>query len=183
VPRHEHPREEAPVPPRGYHLYSRMATNAAGAAYHLRESWERPKRHNKRIERAALWYVLAVGVDCDDAVTTVPGALLLRELRPEARVEERYEIQAAIHAVRYCLPFGPGTRDVLNQARTMDDFLFESDQITDREPALVEQWHNWVWADEHHAPQTSVHALGASAILAEGCLRLSQYLPTVLGEP
>lgn len=63
----------------------------------------------------------------------------------------------------------------------MDDYEFRTDHVLSRQPALVERWHEWLWMDEHKVPQTRVEALGASAILAEGCERLSSVLPKVLG--
>jgi hypothetical protein len=177
MPRWERRTEQLPAPPPGYHLYSRLWTGAAGTYNGLNEAWKRPKRHNRRVERAALWYALELGENCAEVAATPEAWSLLRDLSPEADVEERYEVQAAVHAIRHNLPFTPQEREALNETRSVrSDFLFESDRIGAREPALVEEWHRWVWANERQRPRTRKEALGASAILAEGCSRLTQSL-------
>jgi hypothetical protein len=181
VPHEEESRALVPLPTKAFDLYSRMGMHAADVANSLHASWQRPRRHNRRIERKVLWHVLDLGVTCDEAVT-IPGTALLRELRPEAGTEERYEVGAAIHTVRHHMPFTPGEREMLQVVKTMDDFHFMSDGIKGLEPALVERWHLWVWANEQQRPQTNVRALGASAMLAEACYRLSELLPEFLGE-
>ncbi len=173
--------DHIPLPPEGYPIYARLFTAATGTAEHLREAWKRPVRHNRRIERAALWYALNVDRSYAELLAVPSPLALLRDLLPEAEVEERYEVEAATHAVHRHLPFTRQERYALQQAQSMSNFQFETEGITAREPALVEQWHRWVWEDERRVPQTGVEALGASAIVAEGCFRLNQQLPRLLG--
>lgn len=185
MPSRERTIEQSLVPPSDYHIYSRLFTCATGTVQELRAAWKRPKRHNRRIERAALWHVLDLSTSCAEVLGDSRAWSLLCELEPKANASERYEVQAAIHTVQRNLPFTPEERNALSHKRlpiqTMEDAFFETERIANSEPALVEQWHRWVWEDEHHVPRTSLEALGASAILAEGCFRLNQSLPKVLG--
>jgi hypothetical protein len=158
-----------------------MFLGATMAGWHLGEAWKRPVRHNKRIERTALWYALEVDKDYAEVLSMPKPFSLLRDLRPEAEVEERYEVQAAMHTIHHHLPFTAEERNVLHRAQSMSHDSFEGESVAARGPALVQRWHSWVWEDERQVPQTSVEALGASAIVAEGYFRLTQSLPRFLG--
>jgi hypothetical protein len=102
---------------------------------------------------------------------------------PETDVQIRYELQAGMHTVHHSLPFTLPERDALRSVDMLSDFDFKSERIVSREPELVERWHQWLWTDAHQMPQTDVQALGMSAILAEGCTRLTRVLPKILNEP
>jgi hypothetical protein len=159
-----------------YHFYSRTQFEAGRTARALYEAGKRPKRHNKGIERAALRFALDLEIDCRKALEPAHASLLLP---PAADAETRYELQAGIRVVHAILPFTLAERDALRPADVMANPRFEDKQAI-AEPSLVERWHEWLWMDPRGEPQTSVEALGASAILAEGCARLSHVLPRIL---
>lgn len=172
--------ETEPLSVEAQGFYSLMNLNAGGAAFYLYQSWERPKRHNMRIERAAMWYTLMLDRDCGRALTSPDTSLLMP---PGTDVQTRYELQAGINTVRHCLPWTHSEREILRSPlnQMVEDYEFIGGEIVAREPALADRWHQWLWMGQHGEPQTSIEALGASAVLAEGCKRLSGVLPEVLG--
>lgn len=175
------PAEGGPLglPHETYDAYTRMSFFAAGAAEFLNESWKRPKRHNKRIERAALWHTILLDQDCGEALEPAREVLLL--LPPPTDVETRYELQAGIRTVHATLPFSVTERYALQREELEIGNTHFDDNDAIRESALFERWHEWLWMDRHEVPQTSTEALGASAMLAEGCARISHILPKILG--
>ena len=154
-----------------------MHTSAAGAASNLWQAWERPIRHNRRIERAALWNTLILQQDCDIAVTS-PRPSIMLPLRVDVKL--RYELQAAIHVARANFPFDAAERDALCSHDILGDPEFSNGEAVSREPALFEEWHKWLWLGTEGEPQVNTQALGASAILAEACTRLAEVIPQVL---
>jgi hypothetical protein len=179
---HKGPLEGGPLSlaPDVYSFYARASFFASGAAHYLHESWTRPKRHNKRIERAALWHTVLLDEDCGKALALEPGRASLL-LPPSTDAETRYELQAGIRTVHATVPFIPRERSALRrEAAETGNARFDAPDII-RETALFERWHQWLWMDEHRAPTTTLDALGASGVLAEGCVRLSNVLPKLLG--
>ncbi len=174
---HNDPVKASGLSPHAYHFYARTQLEAASASRLLREAGKRPKRHNKGIERAALRSALDLERDCRKALAPAGASLLLP---PATDAETRYELQAGIRAVHATLPFTLAERDALRPADASTNPRFEDKQAI-AETTLVERWHEWLWMDADGRPQTSVEALGASAILAEGCARLSHVLPKILG--
>jgi hypothetical protein len=163
--------------PSVYNFYSRMSFHAAGTIDSLYESWKRSKRHNKRIERAALWHTVLLDEDCGKALKPTHKSLLLP---PSADVQTRYELQAGIRTVHATVPFTSVERNALRRDIELGNTAFD-DERTIGEPELMDQWHEWLWMDEHETAQTSVEALGACALLAEGCVRIHTNLREVLG--
>lgn len=170
------PRFEFSLPDEARYSYDRIILYGIFAGAHLYESWQRPKRHNRRIERAALWATLMLDRECgrvlDDKALMLP---------PWVDLDTRYELQAGVRTVHQIIPFSTPERDALRATDMIRDYEFRSEKVANREPALVERWHRWLWMDEHNAPQTNAEALGASAILAEGCERLRESAREVLG--
>jgi hypothetical protein len=156
--------------------YSRMLFDALTTSDALVGSWRRPKRHNRAIERDALFCSLLLDADCRAALadgSAIPSAMV-------ASAETRYEVHAAIQTVHVVLPFTLAERDVLTSPEMVRNPRFE-DESAVPDTGLLERWHEWLWMDELGVPQTSTEALGASAILQEGCRRLSMSLPKVMG--
>jgi hypothetical protein len=165
--------------------YSLLLLDALATSGALSNSWKRPRRHNRAIERKALYFALRLDQNCRSALTNgraMPSAGV-------AGVEARYEIQAAIQTVHVVLPFTLAERDVLTPPEMLPrppeerepplNPQFEDETaVPDRR--LLERWHKWLWMDEHGVPQPNVGALGASAILGEGCNRLCTSLPEVM---
>lgn len=160
------------------HAFSRMQSDATQADRHLREAWRRPVRHNKALERAALWHAVALSQDCVEMLDS-PQVVTLS---PKCGVQTRYEIQAGMRTARDVLPFTPLEIAAFRPTEMIRNFRFES---LDAEPAppkhLLDRWHEWVWLDERGVSQRRVEALGESAILAEACSRLSDGLAEILG--
>jgi hypothetical protein len=161
-----------------YSFYSRASFFASGATHFLDESRRRPKRHNRRIERAALWHTVLLDEDCGKALEPHRASLLLP---PSTDTETRYELQAGIRTVHAMLPFTPLERRTLRDEQAETGNTRFDDEKTIRATVLFERWHEWLWMDEHQAQATSADTLGASAVLAEGCLRLSHVLSKLLG--
>lgn len=164
--------------PEAYWVYTRMAGHAIGTAWHLRQAWARPVRHNRRIERGALWGALLLDAECRQALASDPLQSLLSP--PTGSLNARYELQAGIRVVTNIMPFTLEERQRLCPTG-VQDYQFETEDVTNREPEVVERWHNWVWTDTEREPQTSARALGASALLAEAGNRISDSLYEILG--
>jgi hypothetical protein len=167
---------EARTPQDMHRQYEGIRFEAQATAYHMAQCWRRPVRHNREIERAALWNALQLEMLCRDVVSG--------ELPPPdgATVGSRYEIQAAARTIIAVLPFTDEERDRLHQQRIPSNLMFE-DTSNLAHPELFERWHQWLWLDDHGATQSDVEALGASAMLAEGSGRLGDALSGVLDHP
>ena len=160
------------------HRYARIAVGAIHAAESLAAAWQRPVRHNRKIERAALFHVLELDLDCMGALESPLAEMLLP---PGVTARQRYELSAGALIVREVLPFADDQREKLRIPNMRHDWEFESDRLMARQPRLTERWHEWLWADAHGNPQRDVGQLGASAVLAEGCRRLATVVPRILG--
>jgi hypothetical protein len=165
------------LPRDAYGTYSRMAFFAGGAVEYLDESWKRPKRHNKRLERAALWHTVQLDEDCGKALEPARSSLLLP---PSTDAKTRYELQAGIRAVHSTLPFTVPERYALRRDIELGNTRFDDEDAVG-ERALTDRWHEWLWMDENGASQNSAEALGASAVLGEVCFRLAINLREILG--
>ena len=163
--------------PEAYWVYTSMAVHAAGTAWHLRQAWARPVRHNRRIERGALWEALLLDAECRRALAPDPLQSLLSP--PTGSLDARYDLQAGIRMIPNLMPFTLDERQRLRPTG-VHDFRFQTDDIVNREPEVVERWHNWVWIDTEREPQASARALGASALLAEAGTRISESLRAIL---
>jgi hypothetical protein len=155
----------------------RLHFDAAQASVSLVESWKRPERHNRTIEREALFNALLLDEDC--RITLSEGNYM-----PPAEVasaETRYEVRAAILTVHTTLPFSISERDRLTpptRDAMMRNYGFYDEAAV--EQPLLERWHDWLWMDERGVPQNSVEALGASAVLGVACQRLTASVREVM---
>jgi hypothetical protein len=171
--------KERGLSPDAYDFYSRLQFHAGGTSEHLGQSWERPKRHNRGIERLALWMAVGLHEDCEQALAPRNSTLLLP---PSPGVGVRYELQAGIRIVHGIMPFSLSERHTLRH--DIEVGHLPSDEMGPPiDPALVERWHRWLWMDEQGEPQTNVEALGASAVLGEACERLNLAAREILGWP
>lgn len=172
------------IPPsEEYRLFGSLNAFSGGTRDSLRECWsgkmttvypdrEFPIRSLAASERHGLWYAFALSKRIV-AASTLPTFMSLRDLWPDATVDERYVFQSAILTIRDSLPFTADEQITLASEHNEDDWAFASTTITRRQPALVKRWHDWIWSDERgyslapEAPQ-----MGPSVMLAEGCERL-----------
>jgi hypothetical protein len=138
-------------------FFSRLGYGAAGAADKLSESWKRPKRHNNKIERAALWYALTLEQECAFALASGQRRLLY----PQTSRDTRYELQAGMRIVHAVVPYTGQEKTRLHGADMSRNFLFEQrgDPAHER---LVDRWHVWLW-----------DAREEGALLDEASVRLS----------
>src|ERR1700759_4612778 len=86
--------------------YMRMRQAASSTYLAIADSWNRPKRHNRKIERRGLYWAVALNVEC-------AAALENGRISPwieTASVETRYEVQAGIRTVHDMFPFAPHER-------------------------------------------------------------------------
>ncbi len=151
-----------------------MHLGATGTHRTLGESWARPVRHNRKIERSALWYALLVVEKCTQA--DEPHQLYLDDRTKLATVAQ-YELRAAVRTIPRLVPYG-----VLNHRALQGvgfDYEFQSEQIVRDQPELVEEWHQWLWQPGEARAEPSRRAL----LLAEGCQRLGESLGVLLDLP
>lgn len=150
-----------------------FAAQMTGGA--IADSWKRPKRHNRTIQRTALQSAISLDEHCQVAIAKgrdLPSSTV-------ASVETRYEVQAGIRTVRAILPFTLEERAELRQPE-MRYSLGSGDEATIPKRALLERWYEWLWTDGRGEHQTNFEMLGESAILATGCWRLTERLPEVI---
>lgn len=161
--------------------YIRVNVAAASAASHLRDAWKRPVRHNQQIERAALWYALDVGNDCERLLDPADEGGYLRPSKGDAIV--RYDAEAAIRMIPSVLPFTDQERRVLsaNQDRR-NNFQFEHGigDMALGQLALVERWHGWLWTPSHDQADGRETPSPSAEVFRVGCLRLGGALAEIL---
>jgi len=156
---------------------SAVHLEANGANQALQESWERPVRHNRNWERLALFHTVRLVDLCEQGQRQpwrlVSGALSAAEHSAEAR----YEIEAAIGVLPRVTPYDFGERMRLGaSAHRMADSWDGS--VGEREPELVERWHQWLWG-EWIGPAGQPQ--GDPALLLTACSRLNTSVPVALG--
>ena len=146
---------------------------ARSAYSHLQQAWERPVRHNLRIERAALWHSLITDLYCQQMLHSSEfGGLLDRYSNPV----DAYELTAGALAISHTLPFTDSEKEKIRStpAEMIKVFEFRHDSTAQRAPGLFSEWHGWLWTTEvegRRAP-SNMPSLPAS-MLAEACLRVS----------
>jgi hypothetical protein len=102
---------------RGISAYLRIQWNATEAAGQFAAVSKRPVRHNRAIERAALWHTLALDKDCARILETNSWSQLVRP--KTGIVRSRYEAEAAIRTIPSLLPFSSAESGILH--RNMGD--------------------------------------------------------------
>lgn len=161
--------------------YSRMRSVAYFAVGHLSEAWKRPVRHNRRIERAALWYALDIADDCERLLDPADRGRYLRPTTGDA--EARYDAEAAIRTIPNVLPFTSREREMLGANRDVrNNFQFEHG-IGDAalgQLALAERWHDWLWTPPESPLERRASPGSDAEVLAMACTRLTIALGEVL---
>jgi hypothetical protein len=136
-------------------------------------------RHNRRIERAALWHVLRLDSLCA-SVLDAYGHPDPRFVRPQTgSTESRYEAEAAIRTIPSLSPFTQSEEAVLSRNLDLQNFEFEHGigDLTLGRLALRERWHEWLWIDgSGRAQERSTE----SQVLEMACGRLSVALYDVV---
>jgi hypothetical protein len=153
-------------------------------AAHLRDVWKRPVRHNRHIERAALWYALDVGNACERLLDPGNEGQYLRPSNGDATA--RYDAEAAIRTIPSILPFIERERRVLSENKDRgNNFQFEHGigDVTLGQLALVERWHDWLWTPPDSSSERRASPGSDAEILAVACTRLTNALGDVLSEP
>lgn len=159
-------------------FYQQLEMCAGRAAEYLHEAWQRPVRHNRRIERAALFYTMIVDEQREVAFWPInPPDLLLPE---GADTETHYELQAGLRTVEHQLPFRPEQRRALLAPDVIREYEFESGAIEKREPLAVATWHQWLWTTRREGRRTIAEPSAAASVLHEGCTRLAGSLAVIL---
>jgi len=159
-----------------YNFYSRLQFEAATTLRYLGESWLRLQRHNRAIERAALWCALQLDPDCREAVT----GDVLSALPASIPAATRYEVHGAVHTLAATMPLTIDEQLALTTPGLSSNPRF-ADGSAIAQQDLVERWHDWLWSDEVEGSRYGARALGSSAIYAEGCSHLVEAVPVVLG--
>jgi hypothetical protein len=148
---------------------------------------KRPVRHNRRIERAALWHILRLDRECVQVLDSYgrPDPDLVRPKTGD--VVSRYETEAAILTVPNLLPFSRSESTTLQSCnlrnvRDLSNFQFEHGigDTTRGQLELCERWHDWLWTDGlGRAQDRSIE----SKVLETACARLSVALFAVITTP
>ncbi len=154
--------------------YTGMWRDASMAVERFGQVWRFPHNHDRTLERALLWNIIQVDNGCV-ATCESPTALKLPRY---CDLRTRYELFAAIRAIHDGLPFTVEERNELEPIDAPWNPEFEREDLIPRAD-LVQRWHEWLWLDEYGRPQRDAASLGASAILAEACVRLSGSLTTL----
>jgi hypothetical protein len=164
---------------RSIDIHSGMQLHAAGACGHFREVSKRPVRHNRGIERAALWHVLELDQQCM-SVLDAYGQLDPDLVRPQTgSAESRYEAEAAIRTIPSLSPFTRPETAILSRSLNLRNFEFEHGigDLTLGRLALRERWHEWLW---DNGPERAQERSSESQVLELACGRLSVALYDVV---
>jgi hypothetical protein len=157
--------------------YIRLQDYSSCAANNLCEAWQRPIRHNRRIEQRALSDLAGVVRICRTLSEGDRKRAFVTPRLPSA--DSRYDIEAAIRSIPDIVPFTPSECELIEDSRdpradVSGDLELRSLQLS--HPTLVERWHEWLW--DYSAPpgQRGVSPNPDAEALAAGCARLSQVL-------
>jgi hypothetical protein len=174
--------DEPRLPEEVKHFYSLLAMDAGSAAFNLYEAWERPVRHNKKIERLALWHTVRLDEECERASSDMRLLPHLTFSPSNAMLETRYDIQAAIATVPQLVPFTGSERNRL-RVPTQKTFEDWGEDMSARESELVDRWHVWLWLENSRTRDPDADRGNASA-LALAARGLADGLRSVLrGNP
>ena len=171
-------RAALPLSQDAYDFYSHVQAQATSTAKLIYDSWQRPKRHNLRVERTALWHALDLDQSC--AWVLEPGNTQIL-IPPLGNVETCYDIQAGVRSVHATFPLSAEEREELStKPEEQKNQWLEGEAPVDAS-RLLERWHAWLWNDSHGGQRSHIEALGASAIFVEASARLSRTIPRLLG--
>lgn len=144
--------------------------DAYGVAGNLTESWKRRVRHNKALERLALWHTVRLELHCEK-ITAVHSNISKAAVLASGPPYARYEIAAAISMIPALPPF---TEFELQRLRVNTGEVFErwGDDMAEREPTLVETWHEWLW-------QGDFNDRGQASLLLIAATHLANNIPEI----
>jgi hypothetical protein len=153
--------------------YQVMSLTAGAAAVHMHQSWRRPVRHNRQIERAALWNCLRLDLGCAAIIRHGLGASDGLGLEPI----DRYQLHAAAYIVHHNLPYGEEERAELLPGDSLGQFEFPDEpRPGGREITLVERWHGWLWEQPEPSGKTPAVPSAVGVMVAEACSRIADAL-------
>jgi hypothetical protein len=167
-------------------VYGRMQAHAAFTIETLRDGRKRPARHNRRIERAALWNAISLDKDCAHILD--PNNQWRSDwsqlVRPRTGSKQaRYDAEAAIRTIPTLVPFIEGERRILHHSLDISNIEFENGigDVSCGRGELCERWHEWLWTSSAESPQKQ-HPSSESEVLEMGCSRLVTSLTVVMTE-
>jgi hypothetical protein len=168
--------EPGQLPIRVDHLFTSMQFYAGGSAQYLYESWQRPVRHNKKLERLALWHTVNLELECESALSFDTSPPLVPFTDDVGPPEVRYDVETAIRLMPRLFPFFMSSD--LARLRALPDRSFDDwgEAMAEREPELVASWHAWLWPDDYPPGDH-----GRASELAVAASRLADGLKVVLG--
>lgn len=160
--------------------YTRMQTHAGEVVRQLGYAWKRPVRHNRRIERAALWYTLHVARDCDRILDPAGTPDYVQPVTGDALA--RYDTEAAIRTIPETLPLTRREREILSGNQDRRNFEFEHGigNVALGQLALVERWHEWLWTTPTTTSARRASPNPTAELLIMGCARLANGLARIL---
>jgi hypothetical protein len=174
--------QSRPDPERPRSTFQSVQFQATEALIQFKEVSKRPVRHNRRIERAALWHVLRLNRECVQVLDSYGRPDLVRPKTGD--VVSRYEAEAAIRTVPSLLPFSRSETTImqkcnLGNGRDLSNYQFEYGigDTTRGQLGLCERWHDWLWTDgSGRAQDRSIE----SQVMEIACARLSVALYDVI---
>jgi hypothetical protein len=132
-------------------LLSYIRFHASGVEREIQETHQRPSRHNREIERLALWHTVELSVSCGIAVNH-PGVPTLKELVAGLEQTARYDVLAAVPLIPQLHPFSLQALARMQQAGRDGSFEAWGESVMRTEAPLVEQWHGWLWNSATSGP-------------------------------
>jgi hypothetical protein len=165
-------------PPFGDSYVSMLWEDADETVRFLDKSWQRPVRHNRKIERIALRSASHLVGICERAIDPEHQPHVLPISPHDAPPAVRYEFETAIRAVPQNFPLTVTEAGLLNRPPTGTNNEWLSRVETPHE-LLLERWHTWLWPEEagHDLPQGD-H--GEASLLSVAASRIAEHAPTIL---
>jgi hypothetical protein len=165
-------------------VYIDINHSAYATAERLYEAWKRPVRHNRAIERAALWYALDVSNGCASLVNATESSEQHGYIRPgKGDVVTRYDAEAAIRMIPEIMPFTNDEQWALRRNRDRrNNFQFEHGigNTALSQLALAERWHDWLWTPPANPSERQASPGSDAGVLAVACSRLTVALGEIL---
>lgn len=170
-----------PEPKERVGTYSRMQDAASMVVEQLSAAWKRPVRHNKQIERAALWHALDIIGDCDDLLSSAGHSAYAGPTT--GGPTDRYIAEAAIRTLPVGFPLTQRERDILSRNKDLRNNLEFEHGIGDTalgQLALLERWHDWLWTVPIGPSEGKASPNADAELFAVGCANLACSLGNLL---
>lgn len=174
-------RAETETSLRYYVNYQSLRATAGFTIQHLTEAWQRPVRHDRRIERAALWSALGVTTNCGEIISADGWFEHVRRATGDATA--RYDVETAIRTLPTILPYTASERALLNRnkkttPRNLQFYHGIGDTALGQDD-LLERWYEWIWSPPEIPSSRRASPSPAAEVLVAGCNSLAGALGAI----